>query len=414
MTEWNGGMMRRTGIAVALGLALRVGVLIGLGLVLGLGSAQAQNLFRQAITVNGSVITQYELNQRLEFLKILHQPGDLATLAHDGLIADRLQLDAARQLGVTASDDDIKAGMAEFAGRANLSVDDFLKAVAEGGVDPATFRDFVKAGIIWRVVLRNKFGGRIHISDAEVDRAIAGGAAAGGVRRLLLSEIVLQDDGKGDMASIAARIRDRVKSEADFALQAKLFSKVGTAGGGGELGWLDVTALPPAVAGAMARLKPGEMTPAIPQQGALTLYYLRDESQGKGTGKAAAMVDYAVFVPPGGTDLAALRGRLTGCDALYVAARGLAAPSLQRQTSPEASLPPALRAAMAGLDAGESAVLTGTSGAAELVMLCARTPQTIVTPSRDDVRSELVNQRVTLLANAYLEELRSNAIIVDQ
>ena len=402
MTRGCGGMMRWVGFGVALWLVCLT------------APVQAQDLFGPAITVNGTVVTQYELNQRLSFLQALHQQGDLATLAHDGLITDRLQLDAAKQLGVTVSADDITAGMAEFAARANLSTADFLKAVAENGVAPATFRDFVKAGIVWRAVLRAKFGGRIHVSEAEVDRAIAGGAASGGVRRVLLSEIVLPDDGKTDMGAIAARIRDHVKSEADFAFQAKIFSKVGTAGSGGELGWLDVTALPPPVAGAVAGLKVGEMTQAIPQPGALTLYYLRDESQGKGDGKGAAMVDYAVFVPPNPANLATLRGRLVGCDELNVVARGLAALSLQRQTSPEASLPPALRAAMAGLDAGESTVLTGASGAAELVMLCARTPASPITPSRDDVRSGLINQKVALLADAYLEELRSDAIIIEQ
>ncbi len=402
--------MRWTGF----GLGLWFGLWLGLCLVVGAGPGFAQSLFRPVMTVNGTVITQYELNQRLSFLQTLRQPGDLATLARDGLITDRLQLDAAKQLSVTASEDEIKAGMAEFATRANLTTDDFLKAIAQGGVEPATFRDFVKAGVVWRAVLRAKFGGRIHVSEPEVDRAIASGAASGGVRRVLLSEIVLPADGKTDMTAIAARIRDRVKTAADFALQAKLFSKVGTSGNGGQLGWLDVTALPPPVAGAVAGLKVGEMTQAIPQQGALTLYYLRDESQGKGDVKAASTVDYAVFAPPASTDLAGLRGRLTGCDELNVAARGMAALSLQRQTSPEASLPPALRSALAGLDAGESTVLTGAGGARELVMLCARNPASQVTPSRDDVRSGLINQKVALLADAYLDELRSDAFIVSQ
>ena len=395
-------------------MKLFAGCVLGLALGLCGGAVVAQDLFRAAITVNGTVITQYELNQRREFLQALRQPGDLAGLARDGLISDRLQLDAARQLGVKVSVEEITAGIAEFAGRAKLSSDDFLKAVAQEGVDPATVRDFVKAGVVWRGVLRAKFGGRIHVSEAEIDRAIAGGATSGGVRRVLLSEIVLPDDGKSNVGDIARRIRAKVKSADDFSFQARMFSKVGTSRDGGQLGWLDVTALPPAVAGAVAALKPGEMTQAISQQGSITLYFLRAESEGKGDRKGAAMVDYAVFVPPASADINALRGRLIGCDELNKAARGLPALALQRQTLAEASLPPELRGAMAGLDAGETAVLTGANGARELVMLCARTPASQVTASRDDIRSTLINQRVALLAEAYLEELRSDAIIVQQ
>ena len=205
-----------------------------------------------------------------------------------------------------------------------------------------------------------------------------------------------------------------MKSADDFAGQAKLFSKVNTAAAGGVLGWTDVSALPPDVASAIAALKPGEMTPPIRQQGALALYFLRDESQGQGTAKGAPVVDYALFQPSRGEDLTKLKARLTSCDQLDVAARGMPTAALQRQTAAESAAPAGLRAAMAGLDAGESAVVTGTNGAAALLMICARTPGSTVTPSHDDVRSSIVNRRLTLLAEAYLEELRSQAIILRQ
>lgn len=388
---------------------------VGLALVgAALPAVAEADLFAPAVTVNGTVITRFELQQRLAFLKALRQTGDLAQAALDGLIADRLQQDAAKTLGATVQEADVTSGMAEFAARANLSTEDFIKALAESGVQPETFRDFVKAGVQWRAALRSKFGGGIHVSDAEVDRAIAQGAASGGTMRVLLSELVLVDDGKTDVARLAQRIRDHVKSADDFAMQAKLFSKVGTAAGGGALGWVEVSALPPNVAAAIAALKPGEMTQALPQKGAVAMYFLRDISQGSGDAKGAPMVDYAVFQPGTGVDLAGLKASLTGCDALNVQARGLPAAALQRQTTPEAALPAGLRATMAGLDAGESAVVTGANGAAQLVMLCARTPASQVAPSREDVRSVLVNRKLTLLADAYLEELRSQAIIIRQ
>ncbi|MGV8987363.1 MAG: peptidylprolyl isomerase [Cypionkella sp.] len=395
----------------------RIGLLgLGLSLVWGLTApALAQSdQFAPAVTVNGTVVTRYELSQRRVFLKTLNQPGDVAQQALNGLITDRLQTDAAKAVGITVSDAEVKAGMDDFASRGNLSTEDFIRAIAENGVQPQTFRDFIKAGVLWRSLLRAKFVGTIRISEAEIDRAIAAGADSGGTPRVLLSEIVLTNEGGSDTALIAQRIHDKVKSEADFALQAKLFSKVGTAPNGGALGWMDVSALPPEVASALSTLKAGEMTRTISQKGALTIYFLRDVSQGAGPAKGPPMVDYAVFQPGAGSDVAKLKARLTSCDELYMAARGSPQQALQRQTVAEAALPPALRGAVAGLDAGESAILTASNGAAQLVMLCSRIPQSKVPPSRDDIRSGLVSQKINLLAEAYLEELRSNAIIVQQ
>lgn len=390
-------------------LAMRLGIVALLA-----GPVGAQDLFAPAVTVNGTVITRYEVQQRLDFLKALRQPGDLPTQAIDGLISDRLQADAAKKLGVTVSDDDIRGGMAEFAGRANLTTDQFLKAVAENGVEPETFRDFVRSGLMWRAALRAQFGGHINVTDAEIDRAIAAGAASGGAERVLLAEIVLPDDGKTDVAALARRIRAKVHSSKDFAQMAKVFSKVGTASNGGGLNWIEVSALPPDVAGAISALKPGEMTEPLPQKGAVTLYFLRDVSQSPGEAKGAPQVDYAIFTPPAGTDLARVKARLTACDGLYPLARGLAETALQRQTVAEASVPAGLRATLAGLDAGESAVVQNTGGATQLVMLCARMPGSAVAASRDDVRDGIVNQKLTLLADAWLEELRSDALIVRQ
>jgi peptidyl-prolyl cis-trans isomerase SurA len=121
-----------------------------------------------------------------------------------------------------------------------------------------------------------------------------------------------------------------------------------------------------------------------------------------------------VFRPAAGQDLAAVQGKATDCAGLDVAARGLPEEALQRLTSAEAAVPPALRGVLAGLDAGESAIVAGVGGVGELVMLCSRIPQSIVPASRDDVQTALVNEKLALMATAYMQELRTQAIIVQE
>lgn len=407
-------MTRKVMIKMRLALALSLG--LGL-LAMGLGPNRAKaegDLFVPAATVNGTVITRYELTQRLMFLQGLQQTGDLEKRALNDLIADRLQMDAARTLGVRVSADEVRAGMVEFASRANMSPDDFIKAIGQAGVEPQTFRDFVRAGIVWRAVLRAKFGGRIRVTDAEIDRRIAEGGASGGNLRAFVSELVLPDDATSDIMALAVKIRGKMKTPTDFSNAARIFSKGGTAANGGDLGWIDTTTLPPQVASALAGLKAGEISTPVVLQGAVAIYLVRDQSEAAGPAKGALQVDYAVFRPTSGQDLTKVQANATDCAALNVAAQGMPEQALQRQTLAEAAVPPALRAVLSGLDAGESTIVPGGSGLGELVMLCTRIPKSLVPASRDDVKSAMVNEKLALLATAYLQELQTQAIIVQQ
>ena len=150
-------------------LALGAGLL--LAAVGGAPRAMA-NPFEAVLSVNDRVITQYELEQRQLFLQILQQQGDLPQLARNSLIEDRLRLFAAEAVGLTIAPDQVLAGMEEFAGRANLTTEEFLELTSEMGLASESFRDFVEAGMVWREMVRAKYGGGVTITEAEIDRAI--------------------------------------------------------------------------------------------------------------------------------------------------------------------------------------------------------------------------------------------------
>lgn len=372
--------------------------------------AQAQqDVFAPAVFVNGRVISQYEVRQRVLFMTLLRQPGDIPALAVSTLIDDSLRRDAARKAEVTVTPDEVKAGMAEFASRAKLPVEEFLKELAKGGVEPETLRDFVEAGLLWRGVIRGKFGETTGVSDAEIDRAIGSGVASGGELRVLLSEILLPTGGSTDAMALAQRLKVTATTLPTFSMAAQNYSKAPTARAGGALGWIPISALPPSLAPRILALKVGEVTDPIAVQGAVQLFYLRDLSLSEGDAKGASEVEYAQFFAPAGTDLGAVMASLDTCDDLYDAAKGLPADAVRRVTALEGGVSGLVLSALAGLDPGEAAVIAGP--APSIVMLCKRQPQSAVPPSRDDVKTNLLNARLALLAGAYLEELRSNAII---
>ena len=147
--------------------------------------------FGPAIKVNDQVVTKYELDQRIRMLRLFRTQGDVNQLAEDQLIEDRLRLQAARDLGIAASDEELQAGMEEFAGRANLTAEQFMTALGRGGVAPESFRDFVRAGVSWRGVVQARFGSRVNVTEQEIDRAIATGGASGSALQVLMSEVFL-------------------------------------------------------------------------------------------------------------------------------------------------------------------------------------------------------------------------------
>ena len=378
---------------LAIGLALIVHMQI---------PAAAQEAFAPAAFVNGRVISQYEVGQRVQFMTLMRQPGDIPALAMSSLIDDSLRRDAANRLEVASTTEEIQAAMTEFANRNKLPLEEFLAALNDGGVAPETLRDFVEAGLLWRAVIRAKFGDNTEISDAEVDLAIRSGAGSGGELRVLLSEIILPTEVVPNAMALASRLKLTVKTLQNFSIAAQNYSKAPTARSGGALGWIPVSALPPDIAPRILSLKVGEMTDPITAPGAVQLFYLRDQSIGAGDAKGAIEVDYLHYFAP-------VIASVDTCDDLYDAALGLPPENLQRTKVPEATLPSDIRSSLSRLDPGEAAVLAGTLPS--ILMLCTRMPQAALPPSREDIRATLLNTKLGIVSAAYLEELRSNAII---
>ena len=205
----------------------------------------AQGLFSPAIKVDEMVITNYEINQRMAFLEVLRAPGNPRDLAREQLIEDRLKLREAEALGITVSPEQIAAGMEEFAGRANLTADQLIAELSGLGVSAETFRDFVRAGVAWREVVRARFAGSAQVSEAEIDRAL--NAAGGGSSvRVLLAEIIMPAP-PAEAEAVMARAQRiaRTTSEAEFAAAARQYSATATARSGGKLPWQQIEDLPP-------------------------------------------------------------------------------------------------------------------------------------------------------------------------
>ena len=378
-----------------------------------------QNPFSPAVLVNDHAITRYDVAQRTRFLALLRTPGDLPAQALQALIDDRLRLDEAKRLGLSVTPEQIDTGIAEFAARAQLPADEFIKALVQGGVDAQSFRDFVTAGLVWREVIRARFGTRATVTESEIDRALSL-SAQGATVRVLLSELIIPapPDQTAEAEALARQLAGSIRSEADFAAAARQYSASPSRDRGGVIDWIPLTNLPPQIAQVILGLKPGQVTPPIAIPNAIALFQLRAIEALRDASPGSVTVDYAQYLIAGGRSAAGLaeaarvRAAVDVCNDLYGVAQGLPEAQLSRTEQTMDQVPRDIGIELAKLDEGESSVALERGGALVFLMLCKR--QLVADPpaDRDAIRGQLVNQKLNGLSDAYLAELVADAHIV--
>lgn len=376
--------------------------------------AQEGGPFAPRLIVNDRAITNWEVDQRVQFLSLLNAPGDLEEEALNALIEDRLRDHAAAQIGIEASEEEIAAGMAEFAGRANLTTEKFIAELGKVGIAGETFRDFVAPSIAWRAVVRARFAGRLNVTEAEIDRAITLSTQRGNAR-VLLAEIILRADTpefKAQSEELAKELSRSIKSTGAFSAAARKYSASRTAGAGGRTPWVDLANLPPVIAGQVLTLAPGAVTEPIPIPNAIALFQLRALEENDPTEPETLAVEYARYLMPA-EDAARAQKVLTQidtCDDLYGVAQDEPEENLIREAVPVAELPADVALELAKMDTDEAVVLPG-NGTLSVLMLCGRTPTLGEDIDRDAIRLRLTNQRLVSYADGLMEELKADAII---
>ncbi|WP_425043922.1 peptidylprolyl isomerase [Primorskyibacter sp. S87] len=382
----------------------------------------AQNLFAPVIRVNEDAITLFELQQRQLFMELLRIPGDPVKMARETLIDDRLRQQAINQVGISVAPEDVQAGIDEFAARAELSSEEFIQALEQGGVSYETLRDFIKIQLAWRDYVGANFLSRARPTDAEISRAM-GQAGGGGGLRVLLSEIILPLSPQNfeQVDELAQQISE-LKGFDAFESAARQYSAAASSQEGGRMSWLPLSQLPPALQPVILGLSPGEITAPIPLPQAVALFQMRSIQETGGGSPRYASIEYAVLQVSANSPEQALakateiKNRTDTCDDLYGAAKGLPPEILARENKKPGEIPRDVALELARLDPNEISVNMSANGGQTrmLVMLCDRTADLGDGASREDVANALTQQRLSTFADSYLEQLRADAIIVEE
>ena len=248
------------------------------GLLFAVG-AQAQSyagaapVDRIAAVVNEDVILRSELDRAVANIRSQYAgreaqlpPQDvLERQVLERLILMRLQLSRATDSGITASEEDLARAVQGVAEQNQMSVDQLRGRVAEDGMSFAEFRNNLRDEIISQKLRQSFAQGRINVSEAEVDAALATASATASQQFHLAHILVGMPDGATpEQVAIAQKKIDGVKAlldkgEMTFAAAAVRYSDSPNALEGGDLGWRGLNEIPPAFAQTIQQLQPGQI-----------------------------------------------------------------------------------------------------------------------------------------------------------
>jgi peptidyl-prolyl cis-trans isomerase SurA len=226
-------------------------------------AASAQGL-RVVARVNDDAITDYDLAERvLLAIRTTNQQDTpdqrqrLAPAMLRSMIDERLQIQDAKKLGLSATEGEVSQRVGEIERSAGLAPGQFRQYLQGIGVPYEIAAQQLEASIAWLKIIRRRIRGQVDVSDAEIDEAMSRMRANIGKTEARVGEIFIPID-RSDQADEARRTADRIveqlKRGAPFPSLAQQFSHGATAQNGGDLGWILPGSLDPALDAAIEKI----------------------------------------------------------------------------------------------------------------------------------------------------------------
>ena len=397
-------------------------------------AVHAQQMQRIAAVVNDEIISVRDLRDRIEMVIVTSQlPRNsetaqrLAPQVLRNLIDEQLQMQEADRLSVSLSESEMDRARSDLEARNGLRPGQFHDFITQIGIDPGTVERQLRSNLLWSKLVQRRFASQIEISAEEVDETLARLADQVGKEQKRVSEILLtiEDPTKeNEVVQLANRLVEQLRGGASFGSIARQFSQAANANVGGDIGWVLSDQLAPDLADAVETLSVGEVTdPIRTVVGYHVLQVTDTRILAKPDPSLAEVRLSQVFLPVRPTDDAELRrtqnaavqsvtAEATSCEELASLAKEAGSPvAPDLGTSRLAELPENLRVAVADLQAGQKTGPINLPNGVMAVMVCERSDPETNLPDPEQIRRQLENQRLEVLAQRYLRDLRQAAFI---
>lgn len=241
-------------------------ILLGLSLSIINHNAQAQNSVKIAALVNGEIISNQDIQNRINsFLMTSQIPlndqtkGMIVQKVIHSAIDEKIKLQAAEKDGITISEKDIDNAVANFEKSNKIPSGELKNILKEANVSQKSFREQMKADLAWVRFLRNKLRMEGNITQSEIENALAEARKDLNTPKYQISEIFVKKAKAKDIQDLVENLR----KDPRFELYAMKFSDSPSAAKGGNLGWVNQGKLPEKLEETILGMKQGEISDAI-------------------------------------------------------------------------------------------------------------------------------------------------------
>lgn len=207
--------------------------------------------------VNSEPITNNDLRQRVKraeqqmILRGVDVPGrdELAHQVLEQLVNERVQLQRARELGISADEAAITAAEQTAAEQNGISVEEMRKRASEQGITPSLLRQELRNQVVLQRVAERE--ANVSVSESDIDEFIRTKYGQGQDQELNLAHVLVlvpeeaSAQRVNELQARAQEVADRARSGQDFANLAREYSDAPERIIGGVLGTRPSSQLPP-------------------------------------------------------------------------------------------------------------------------------------------------------------------------
>jgi peptidyl-prolyl cis-trans isomerase SurA len=389
------------------------------------------SVIKATAIINGEVITQTDVDQRLQLLAIsqgaqipAQEVERLRQQILRNLIDETLEIQAAKTEKIEVKQSDIDRTVARVAGGVKQTPEQFAAYLEAGGSSIRTIRRQIEGEIAWQRLQQRKI--EVSIGDDEVKAVIDKMNASKGAEEYHVGEIFLSatPDTQAQAVDNANKILEQVKNGASFAGYARQYSEASTAAVGGDLGWVRPEQLPSALADVLRSMAPGSVSNPIPVQGGVSILAVQDTRRiltRDPRDDVLSLKQVSVIFPKGTTRqqaepvisrFAEAARSVAGCGGADKLAADFHAEIVQSDQIKLRDLPATLQNMMVPMQVGQASLPYGNlEDGVRVLVICGRDEVDPNQPSFDQVYNQLNEERINIRARRFLRDLRRDAVI---
>src|SRR5882757_900275 len=234
-------------------------------------------LDRIAAIVNDGLVLKSELDVQISSVqkRLQEQRVDLPSQSVlqqqvlDRLVVQEIQLQRAKHVGLTVTDEQLNSALQEIAARNKIPFDQLPTALAAQGVDYKLYRESMRKELTLSTLRQRDVIAHINVSPHELEQYLARQQNAAANDEFNVSHILLSLPAAAtpqQLEEISHKAQDvavRAGKGEDFGQLAIANSNSQTALDGGQLGWRKGSQLPQFILDLVVKMKPGEVSAPV-------------------------------------------------------------------------------------------------------------------------------------------------------